>query len=96
MARNPCLLRILRGATSPTFSHSESYAEYARAYWEASKSLHESFWKHSNKAPTPDFVVLPVLYLLHHWLELELKQVVRLSYSLGSIERKEVQDFPAT
>ena len=34
--------------------------------------------------PRPDWLVWPVLFLLHHFIELELKEVITLSGSIGT------------
>ena len=36
-------------------------------------------------SPRPDNLVYPILFLIHHFLELELKDGIMLTYSLGSM-----------
>ena len=38
---------------------------------------------------------MPVLYLLHHYIELELKEVIRVSYNVGVREQKTVKPLPS-
>ena len=38
---------------------------------------------------------MPVLYLLHHYIELELKEVIRISYDVGMREQKTVKPLPS-
>ena len=54
------------------------------AYYLAAKKLWETI-NGSRDTPYPDSLVFPVLFLLHHFLELELKEVIRATFSIGSM-----------
>ena len=82
-------LRIPRDATFPTLPVPTDFQEYAHAYFIGAKEL----WEKSNKfqptqvdqAPIPDNLVYPILFLIHHFLELELKTGIKLTYSIGNM-----------
>ena len=82
-------LRIPRDATFPTLPVPTDFQAYAFAYYLGAKEL----WEKSNKfqptqvdqAPIPDNLVYPILFLVHHFLELELKTGIVLTYSIGNM-----------
>lgn len=84
MALNRRYLRIPRDATFPTLNLPETFEEYAFAYYLAATHLWDGIPKHLG-VPRPDSLVHPILFLIHHYLELEMKQVIVLSYSIGSV-----------
>lgn len=85
----PEYLRIPRDATFPTLPVPTDFQEYAHAYFVGAKEL----WEKSNKfqptpvdqAPIPDNLVYPILFLVHHFLELELKSEIELTYFIGNM-----------
>lgn len=87
-------LKIPRDAIFPTLIRAENFDAYAQAYWLAAVKVREAYWKDDADISSPDYIVLPVLYLLHHFVELELKEITRLSNIVGSHEGKQVQDLP--
>ena len=89
-------VQIPRTSTSPTFHHCETFEEYAEAYFVAAKTLWEAIPKLECRVPRPDHVILPVLFLLYHFIELELKQVILLSASVGTLSGRPVADVPDT
>lgn len=88
--------KIPRDATFPALTRPEGFDVYAHAYWLAADKLFRSFWTKDGGAPTPDYLVMPVLFLLHHYVELELKEVVRISSWIGAVENKDVGELPMT
>ena len=88
-------MKIPREATFPVLTRPETYDVYANAYWLAARKLFDCYWGADGVVPTPDCLVMPVLYLLHHYLELELKEVIRISYDVGMMEQKTVKPLPS-
>jgi hypothetical protein len=77
-------LRIPRNATFPTLPVPTDFQEYAHAYYLGAKELWETTRKHQpTGVPVPDTLVYPILFLVHHFLELELKSGIELTYSIG-------------
>ena len=76
-------LRIPRDAHFPTLPVPDSFQAYASAYYLGAKTLWEKT-KDLNGAPYPDNLVYPILFLVHHFLELELKSAIELTYSIGN------------
>ena len=77
-------LRLPRDATFPTLPVPSDFQEYAHAYYFGAKGL----WERTGKdqptgVPVPDNLVYPILFLVHHFLELELKSGIELTYSIG-------------
>ena len=77
-------LRIPRDATFPTLPVPTDLEEYAYGYYLGAKNL----WKKTGKdhhcgVPIPDNLVYPILFLVHHFLELELKSGIQLTRSIG-------------
>ena len=87
-------LSIPRDAYFPSLTRAEDFNVYAHAYWFAAEKLFETYWDKDGLPLPPDFMVLPTLYLLHHFIELELKEVLRLSFVAGKLENKPVKDLP--
>ena len=88
-------MKIPRDATFPVLTRPETYDVYANAYWLAARELFDRYWGSDGVAPTPDYLIMPVLYLLHHYIELELKEVIRLSYEVGMRAGKTVNPLPS-
>ena len=86
-------MKIPRDATFPCLTPPASYDVYAAAYWLAAKRLFQEYWTTEEDVPIPDFVIMPVLFLLHHYVELELKEIIRLSYWVGSQCERSVEDL---
>ena len=84
-------MKIPRDLDFPCLTPPASYDVYAEAYWIAVKRLLHEYWPTEEVVPSPDFVIMPVLFLLHHYVELELKEIVRLSYWVGSQCKKSVE-----
>ena len=77
-------LRIPRDADFPTLPVPTDFSEYAFAYYHGAKELWEKTGKHQpTGVPVPDNLVYPILFLVHHFLELELKSGIELTYSIG-------------
>ena len=79
-------LRIPRNAEFPTLPVPIDFQEYSHAYFVGAKEL----WEKTGKAqpggvPYPDNLVYPILFLVHHFLELELKSGIELTYSIGNM-----------
>ena len=88
-------LRIPRDATFPVLPVPKDFQDYAHAYFIGAKELWEKTGKGSYRGvPVPDNLVYPILFLVHHFLELELKSSVELTYSVGKLtgEITEQQD----
>ena len=89
--KEPCIrdskreyLSIPRDATFPTLPVPTDFQEYAFAYYIGAKELWEKTGKDQlTGAPVPDNLVYPILFLVHHFLELELKSGIELTYSIG-------------
>ena len=89
-------LRIPRDATFPTLPVSTDFQDYSHAYFIGAKELWEKNGKdHHGGVPIPDNLVYPILFLVHHFLELELKSAIELTYSIGKMtgEIKEQHDY---
>ena len=72
------------------------FQEYAHAYYLGAKELWEKTGKdHYYGVPIPDNLVYPILFLVHHFMELELKSVIKLTNSIGNMtgEITEEQDW---
>ena len=89
-------MKIPRDATYPSLTRPESFDVYARAYWMAANKLFDTYWGDDEMAPTPDYLVMPVLYLVYHFVELELKEIIRLSYWVGTCEGINLIPLPTT
>ena len=76
-------IKIPRDATFPSLTRPEGFDVYASAYWLAAEHLYERNWRNDGMPPRPDFISIPLLFLLHHFIELELKEIVRRSSSVG-------------
>jgi hypothetical protein len=84
-------LSIPRDATFPSLPFSEEFGEYSDAYYLAAKQVWDTCDKSSGgpvPVPMPDNLVFPILFLIHHYLELELKQAITLCYSIGDMTGK--------
>ena len=89
-------LRIPRDATFPTLPVPDDFQEYALPYFRGAKQLWEATGKgNAGGVPWPDNLVFPILFLVHHFLELELKSAIELTYFIGSMtgELPEEQDW---
>ena len=79
-------LRIPRDAAFPTLPVPIDFQDYAHAYFIGAKELWEKTGKgRSNGVPIPDNLVYPILFLVHHFLELELKSGIELTNSIGNM-----------
>ncbi len=79
-------LRIPRDADFPTLPVPTDFQEYAHAYFIGAKELWEKTGKDQNGGvPVPDTLVYPILFLVHHFLELELKSGIELTFSIGNM-----------
>ncbi len=75
---------IPRDADFPTLPVPTDFQEYAFAYYLGAKELWEKTGKGQYRGvPIPDNLVYPILFLVHHFLELELKSGIVLTYSIG-------------
>ena len=81
----PNYLRIPRDADFPTLPVPTDFQDYAHAYYLGAKALWEKTKDQNTGVPHPDNLVYPILFLVHHFLELELKSGVELTYSIGAI-----------
>ena len=88
-------LAIPNGARYPTLSRLESFDAYAQVYYSAATMLWKSADKnHAGILRPNDNLVMPILYLLHHFVELELKEVINLTASVGSLTGVKVEELP--
>ena len=79
-------LRIPRDADFPTLTIPTDFQEYAYPYYLGAKELWERTGKGRHKGvPWPDNLVYPILFLVHHFLELELKSGIELTFSIGNM-----------
>ena len=79
-------LRIPRDAEFPTLTLPTNFQDYAFAYYLGAKELWEKTGKGQHSGvPYPDNLVYPILFLVHHFLELELKSGIELTYSIGNM-----------
>ena len=79
-------LRIPRDADFPTLTLPTNFQDYAFAYYLGAKELWEKTGKGQHSGvPYPDNLVYPILFLVHHFLELELKSGIELTYSIGNM-----------
>ena len=77
-------LHIPRDAEFPTLTIPTDFQDYSLAYYLGAKELWEKTGKHQpTGVPVPDTLVYPILFLVHHFLELELKSGIELTYSIG-------------
>ena len=77
-------LRIPRDATFPALPVPSNLQEYAHAYYVGAKELWEKNGKGNYRGvPLPDSLVFPILFLVYHYLELELKSGIELTNSIG-------------
>ena len=78
-------LRIPRNADFPTLPIPTDFQDYAFAYYLGAKELWEKTGEHQpTGVPVHNPLVFPVLFLVHHFLELELKSGIELTYSIGN------------
>ena len=80
--------RLPRDAGHPTLGPFATDVARGEAYYLAAGKLWETI-NGSRHTPHPDSLVFPVLLLLHHFLELELKEVIRATFSIGTMIGKE-------
>ena len=79
-------LRIPRDADFPTLPVPTDFQDYAHAYFIGAKELWEKTGKDRHMGvPWPDNLVYPILFLVHHFLELELKSAIELTHSIGKM-----------
>ena len=79
-------LHIPRDADFPTLPIPTDFQDYAHAYYIGAKELWEKTGKDRyGGVPWPDNLVYPILFLIHHFLELEMKSGIELTYSIGHI-----------
>jgi hypothetical protein len=71
-----------------------AYATYSWAYYDAATTLVKKHWRDGTEEPNVDWMILPVLFLLHHFVELQLKEIILLSHSIGSDMGVPVQAMP--
>ena len=85
MADSECeCLRIPKDADFPTLPIPADFQDYSLAYYLGAKELWEKTGKHQpDGVPRPDTLIYPILFLVHHFLELELKSGIELTYSIG-------------
>ena len=81
-------LRIPRGATFPTLLVPTDFQDYSHAYFIGAKELWEKTKDQYIGVPIPDNLVYPILFLVHHFLELELKSAIELTNSIGNMTGK--------
>ena len=79
-------LHIPRDAEFPTLPIPTDFQDYSFAYYLGAKEL----WEKTGKdryigVPWPDNLVYPILFLIHHFLELELKSAIELTHSIGKM-----------
>ena len=89
-------LRIPRDADFPTLPIPTDFQDYSLAYNLGTKELWETTGKHQpTGVSVPDTLVYPKLFLVHHFLELELKSGIELTNSVGHItgEITDAQDW---
>ena len=72
-------LCIPRGATFPTLPVPTDFQDYSHAYFIGAKTLWEKTKDQYTGVPIPDNLVYPILFLVHHFLELELKSAIELN-----------------
>ena len=86
---------IPRGTTCPTLMAGESFDVYAQAYYDAATGVFEKFWESGDPAPSgADWTVWPVMFLPHHFVELEFKEVIHLSWSIGQEVSVTLDPYP--
>ena len=79
-------LRIPRDADFPAFPVPTDFQDYAFAYYLGAKELWEKTGEHQpTGVPVHDNLVFPILFLVHHFLELELKSGIELTFSIGNM-----------
>ena len=79
-------LHIPRDADFPTLPIPTDFQDYAHAYYIGAKELWEKTGKDRYRGvPWPDNLVYPILFLVYHFLELELKAGIELTYSIGNM-----------
>ena len=79
-------LRIPRNADFPTLPIPTDFQDYSLAYYLGAKELWEKTGKDRYRGvPWPDNLVYPILFLIHHFLELELKSAIELTHSIGKM-----------
>ena len=84
-------LRIPRDSNSLMQLTLDTFTMHGMAYYEAAEILWEKAPKqHHNALLSPDYLAIPLLFLLHHFVEVELKEVIRLSHNLGDEGTEEV------
>ena len=83
-------LRIPRDSNSPLQLTLDTFAIHGMAYYEAAEILWEKAPKNLTTLLSPDYLAIPLLFLLHHFVEVELKEVIGLSHFLGDERTKEV------
>jgi len=76
-------LRIPRDSNSPGQMTPNTFYILGMAYYEAAEILWGKSPKNGHTLLSPDYLAIPLLFLLHHFVEVELKGVIELSQLLG-------------
>ena len=85
--------RIPREATFPAIGLPPTLTEYADAYSSAVAILWKAVPKSAGQ-PSPDHLSFPILFLVHHCLEAEIKEAITLSYAIRRASGDETPDGP--
>lgn len=83
-------LHIPRDANSPGQQIPNTFGILGMAYYEAAEILWGKAPKNGHTLLSPDYLAIPLLFLLHHFVEVELKEVIELSRLLGDEGAKQV------
>ena len=74
-------LRIPRDAQSPMQLTLNTFDIQGMAYYEAAEILWEKAPKDLDTLLSPEYLAIPLLFLLHHFVEVELKKILYRIYT---------------
>ncbi len=83
-------LQIPRDSNSPMQLTLDTFTIHGMAYYEAAEILWEKAPKNGHTLLSPDYLAIQLLFLLHHFVEVELKEVIELSRFLVDEEAEQV------
>ena len=87
-------MRIPRDAVFPSLTRPPGFDVYDADYWLAAEHLYERNWGNSGMLPSLDFLSIPLLFLHHPFVELELKEIVRRTDLAGYSMEKTLRYLP--
>lgn len=79
------IIALPEGSKRPEVFFERSYGVLGSGYRQAA----ELIWTHCRKLgterPRPDFLVFPIVFLMHHAIELQLKDIIHYCLAIGAL-----------